>query len=317
MLVVPVVLWLAGTRALDFTTPPDAGRLEQVRQEARAGLKRAEMVLPASAELDYEVDKQPPRRIQTRRPAHLSDDDLNPPLDSFKQLASKGARHMIDLSRIAEKAGDRRRALLGWERVIDSCRADSKHSAAALAAVKRLREKTPPWSSANRPLPLRVCLSGPEAAAEKLGEALSRVEKDLAQASHGVLSVRAELTVIRPDPPKPAPKPVKGRRAPRAPRVTVPPITLCLGGGAENTRQTAKTTLGVTAASKPEAIHEELLRQVFRQAATALGKNKDFKAVAGLDKRESPLDALSYRITRLRWLELAENLNQEQETTGK
>jgi hypothetical protein len=284
--------------------------LEAVRLEAKAGLLRAEMALPVPAEFNDEVDRQPPKRIQTRKPAHVTAEDRNPALDSFTHLGAKGARHMIDLSRIAEKSGDRRRALLGWERVIDSCRHDSKHLAAALEAVKRLRELVPPWSASNRPVPLVIQLSGPEARGERLAEALAQLEKDLVTASHGVLAPVGKLTLIKPAPPKPAPRTTKGKtRSTRTVRQPVPPVTLAFSGPGDDPRMTTKFTLTVSSTATSTAVYEELLRQTLKLVTTTLNQNKERRAISSPEKKETTLDALSFRVTRLRWYELATSLN--------
>lgn len=310
LLAVPAGVWFAGTRGVDFVTAPDAAQLESVARDAQARLLLAEMPLPAYAALNDEVDRKPPQRIQTRRPAHLTAEDRNPPLDTFAHLGPKGARHMIDLSRIAEKAGDRRRALLGWERVLDTCRHDSKHLAAALEAVKRLRTEAPPWSAANRPLPVVIQLSGPEARGEVLAEALARLEKDLVTASHGVLAPVGKLILIKPEPPKPAPKPVKGKtRVTRPVRTPVPPVTLAFSGPGDDPRATAKFTLTLSSTATATAAYDELLRQTWRLVTTTLNQNKDRRTITGPDKNETTLDALSFRVTRWRWHELASSLN--------
>jgi len=297
LLACPLGRWLACTRSMDFLTPPSAETLEVVRQRALTMLPRAEVQLPSPSFKPRAIDRNPPRPIQTRPPAPDAAAERNPSLDTFANLAVKGSRHLIELSTLVEASGDRQRTLLVWERVIDSTKPDATHLTAAMAAVKRLRRVVPLWSAGHSTVPVVIRVSANAPLEEKLKPFLDQLAKELATASHGVLAPTTELVMV---PAKPVTKRGSSRRS------TAPAVSLQLSGAGENTQATETLSFTVT---KTENLHADLLRNVFKLAATRLAADKAYPAVSTPPKTEAPIDSLSYRITRLRWFKLAESLN--------
>lgn len=297
LLAVPLGLWFAFTRGMDFLTPPSAETLEVVRQRALTMLPRSEVQLPSSPATSRDIDRNPPRPIQTRPPAPDAVAERNPSLDTFANLAVKGSRHLVELSTLLEASGDRQRTLLLWERVIDSTKPDATHLAAAMAVVKRLRRVVPLWSAGHSPVPIVIRVSANAPLEEKLKPLMDQLAKELATASHGVLAPTTELVIV---PAKPVGKRSSSRRS------SAPAVSLQLSGAREDSQATATVSFTAT---KSETLHADLLRTLFKLAATRLAADKAYPQITTPPKTEAPIDSLSFRITRLRWLKLGEALN--------
>ncbi len=301
-------LWWGLARRFDFLTPPSAERLAITRQLAETALPRAEVPLPSQAPEHSPVDSEPPRRIQTR-PAETSAAiaNRNPSLDTYADRSAKGSRHLIELGTLVEASGDRQRGLLAWERVLDSTKAPATHLSAALAAVKRLRPLVPAWSASHAPFPVVLHLDTSTRFEEMLTPIAAELAAELEQASVGILQVSASVTTGRNSSTKTA-KPAKPTKSPPSSRATKPPaipLVLWLSGPAE---VPAVETLSFTVA-KPENLHPDLLRNLFKLICKHLAGNDEFTPPAAPPKTEAPLETLSFRITRLRWHELGQSLN--------
>ena len=305
LLATPAGLWFWGTRGIDFLTPPSAQKLEITRQLAMATLPSAAYA-PQSAgpKADRGIDTGPPRRIQTKPPNPADYMDRNPSLDTFTNLASKGSRHLIELSTLIEASGDRARTLLVWERVIDSTKPQQAHLDAAIASVKRLRAKVPPWSSGHASLPLVIRVTITASLEERIKPILEKLPKDLADASHGVLNPTVDLTVLPP--PKKPTTTTTTRRSSRT-KAQPPSVSLALAGTGQDPRATETLSFPV---NKPDTLRTELFRTIFKLAAKRLDTDKSHTTISTPAKTEVPLDSLSFRITRLRWFELATAMNQ-------
>ena len=284
-------LWWAFTRRFDFVTPPTAEHLAVTTQRAHASLPRAEVQLPAFPPNPPQVDNTPPRKIQTRPPESPAETASRyPALDTYSNLAAKGSRHLIELSSLVEASGDRQRALLAWERVLDSTKPAATHLTAALAAVKRLRPVVPAWTARNAPFPVVIHLNTSSKFEERLTPILAQVGSDLEQASVGILKVSTALTANRKSTAK----------------ATATPIALWLTGGADGSPTTDTLSFTVT---KAENLHADILRNLLKLVSNRLATNKDLTPIAAPPKTEAPLDALAFRITRLRWQEFGLSLN--------
>ena len=302
LLATPAGVWFWGTRGIDFLATPSAQKLEITRQLAMAtlpsGIGNTQQPGPRASR---NIDTGPPRRIQTKPPNPADYMDRNPSLDTFTNLAPKGSRHLIELSTLIEASGDRLRTLLVWERVIDSTKPQQAHLDAAIASVKRLRSKVPPWSSGHATVPLVVRITITASLEERVKPILEQLPKDLAAASHGVLNPTVALTVLPP--PK---KPATTRRSSRT-KTQPPSVSLAFTGAGDDPRATDTLSFPVT---KPDTLRTELYRNVFKLAAKRLDTDKSHTAISSPAKNEPPLDSLSFRITRLRWFKLATALNE-------
>lgn len=290
-IVVTLGLWLAMTRSVDFVTPPSAQVLELTRQRALAAIPREEVSLPSQPPSPVKVDRSPPRRITTRAPETAEQvASRNPSLDTYTNIATKGSRHLIELSALMEASGDRQRALLAWERVLDSTKPQTSHLTAALEAVKRLRPMVPAWGAKNAPFPVIIRINTSSKFEELLKPILPQVAADLEQASAGILQVTTLLTATRKTTAK----------------TKSTPIALWLTGPSPETPTTATFSFTVT---KSANLHPDILRNLLKLVGNRLAESDKSTPSTVPPKTENPLDALSFRITRLRWHEFGQSLN--------
>jgi hypothetical protein len=302
LLAVPLGTWFARTRKMDFLTPPSAETLEITRQRGLTMLPRMAVQLPAPPPALRPIDSRPPRSIQTRPPSPSAVENRNPALDTFCSSAAKGSRHLIELSTLLQSMGDNRHALLAWERVIDSTKPEKTHMTAALVMVERLRKVLPPWSASNRPVPVVIHLSCTHTVEDRLRPLAEPLAKDLIQASHGVLAATTELTVL---PPPGSYKSKSGRTIRK--KSPTPAISVWLSGPGAETRSTPMVSFNPTSIRN---LHDQLQRTLFRIAGKSIAAEKGKVELTTPPNDEPPLDSLSHRVTRLRWLQLGRAINE-------
>ena len=147
------VIWWQGTRQKEFLLAPDEPTLAKIRQETKDELKANVLIAP----------EEPARAIRVKpkklvvpdadkdaqallKPDDFGDPTVSPGLDCYLVLASRGATVMSNLAMQLEARGQTQRALLAWERVIDSTDADTSQQEVARKAIQRLRAETPLWN---------------------------------------------------------------------------------------------------------------------------------------------------------------------------
>jgi hypothetical protein len=296
--------WWHWTKEFDFMTPPGASQLQRIRADTTAALSKPQRdTFPRSRE---EVDRAV--QLPIKPPPEIDPGDPHAPatLDAYREHAGKGAKALIDLAVHLEEQSGNARALLAWERVLDSCKPDDSQRAAALAGIQRLRPAVAPWSvdPLAKPLVLEASLNQalPHAALEGLLDEIARVT---GSSSAGL--VKFVVRFEQPEPPAP-PKKTRGKAAakPAPPLPAVPLLSLQLladGQGAAST--------GVIELPVPEDANElrkEVLRGVYRLVASQLAATTEFTPPDALSETDDPAAALSARITRLCWAEFGKSL---------
>jgi hypothetical protein len=295
VIVIPIGSWWLGTRKMDFLSPPSDAHLAGIRQKTAADLSRPAIqppklsprILPAVATIPS-PEKKPEPTID------IGDLNPNPGLNTYAELAPKGARHLIELASLLETAGESPRALLVWERVLDSTTPDPPQIAAALAAIKRLRSVIPMWQ--RKPagaIPIVIHANTSTKLEKSLKSILEQAAHDLQRVSSGILKVSSQVTTKRKSLPKNSPS----------------TVDLWLSGAAEKSPVTATISFSVT---KTATLQADTLRKLFRCISKRLEQNHAFTRITPAATNETTLEDLGWRITRLRWQELALSLNAPQ-----
>lgn len=144
-----VTVWLFGTYEKDFMTPPTEEELNTATEKWRSKQPQTTQELP-------ETNKQPqlptiksPPVVISPPPPLLPTGDLNtaPSLAEYGTLSSEGSSAIINLARRLEDKKAPQRALLAWERVIDTTTPNKADRTKALSAIKRLKTILPPWNA--------------------------------------------------------------------------------------------------------------------------------------------------------------------------
>jgi len=296
--------WWLGTRHMDFLTPPGDFELARVRADIAASFPKHAPVVP-NASLP-----QPADAVQSPiKPAPAIDpgDALAPaPLDAYRSHADKGAAAFIELATLLEEQSGHARALLAWERVLDSCRAEPPQIAAALAGIQRLRPLVAPWNidpQTARPLVLEATIhSGtpPDGWQDLLGECA----EELGRHSAGLLRGEARVVATAAPGRQKAGRRARGNEAAasRGPAVLQLRI-LGESGQAESTPR-----IDFVPNPDPKILRRQVRAAVYTLVASQLAATTDFPPPEPLGDRESPAAALATRITRLAWSEFGKSL---------
>ncbi|MCW1887776.1 hypothetical protein OKA04_23765 [Luteolibacter flavescens] len=323
LLVIPLataavaVPWWAWTKDMDFMTQPSEDRLRQIRSETSAALTKPHRDTSPDAGGDVDREVQSPIKPP---PVIDPGDPLAPAaLDAFREFSDKGAAALIELAVNLEEQSGNARALLAWERVIDSCKPDDAQRAAATAGIQRLRPSVAPWSvdPLSKPLVLEAVLGKSTTSHPALEGLLDEAARITANSSAGL--VKFVPRVDKPDPPQPAkkakpkPKPkTKGKAkadpepAPPPPPPEPPPLSLQILADGEKAASTGIIELALP--EDPAELRREILRGVYRLVASQLAATTDFTPPDSLSETDEPIPALSTRITRLEWSEFGKSL---------
>jgi len=313
------VPWWAWTKDMNFTTPPSDFQLRRIRSDTSAALTKPRRDTPLNSRDDPQREVQSP--IKPAPVIDPGDPHAPAPLDAFSEHADKGAKALIELAVHLEEQSGNARALLAWERVLDSCKPDDSQRAAALAGIQRLRPSVAPWTvdPLAKPLVLEAAVSQstPHPALDGLLEEVGRIT---ANSSAGL--VKFVPRVDLPDPPqkekakpkpKPKPKPKGKAKVPAEPPPPAPPpppprppLSLQILADGESSAST-----GIVELTLPEdqtELRRELLRGVYRLVASQLAATTEFNPPDPLSETDDPVPALSARITRLCWAEFGKSL---------
>jgi hypothetical protein len=236
----------------------------------------------------------PPPEVVEPKPA-LEPGDFNrpPSLHEYRDLASKGASYLIDLAVLLETEGETQRALLAWERVLDSAKPDATQAAAAIQAIRKIRPSLPDWNSnPERRIAILLEAGAARRTANSLKTHLEEAAKELEKASAGILQVGTKITAGK-EPRKPV-KPA--------------PVALWMSGGVPKTRSSEVLTFTL---NDQDAALQDLRPTIVRLVRRQLNTQASEEQPAPPDEL-SP-DAPYAGITRLQWRELGTRLNQEPE----
>lgn len=299
LLVLSVVggTWWKMTRHMDFMTPPTEAKLAQIRQRVESSFPQADRVEDAISVPVVVPPPPPPPEPPPKPPIDLGDLTLPPKLQNYGEISPQGTEHMIELARALEEKGEFQRALLAWERVIDLTKPDGGQAATAISSVKRLRPTLPDWNpKPETAIQIQLQASTGKKLMKSLTSALEGVAKELERASSGIVKVKAVVT------------PGKASNSSKSPAL----VALWLTGSGKKPASTDVLSFTVDA---PEKLKDEISKTVFGLARAYLVKSTAYTPPSDLPAGENPMDALSFRITRLGWSEFATSLNQPPKKT--
>lgn len=170
ILVVSTTWWLR-TRKMDFMSPRG---VDPSLPAFTIRLPDEETDTPPSpSNPDVDPTEPPPPPAQPAQPAlDFGDLESAPGLAEYSEYSSKGAGYLVRLATELEAQGHFERALLAWERVIDTCTPTDAERATAEDAIVRIRPTLPAWNidpEGDLPLLLQLGTSRPATDALKQG----------------------------------------------------------------------------------------------------------------------------------------------------
>lgn len=295
LLIIGVVssTWWWGTRDYDFVTPPSAEKLALARiQASKIGSVSSPNDLPVPP---GPQDGQPPKPPEAEPPKepeiNLGSLETAPGLEAYAVDSQQGAAHLVKLANALEAKGSFQRALLAWERVIDLGKADAETQLTAVAAVKRLRPTLPSWNiDPEGAIPLVLHAGTGPATAPILTPLLEEAARLLGDASDGVVAVTPEIAV--------------GKKAVDASGPA--PVAVWLSGPAKDAPSSDVLSFTV---SDPAILRDQLLRTLYKLVSGQLSGKTAYTPPLTLQSTDEPVEALTDRVTRLCWREMAAALN--------
>lgn len=280
--------WWQGTRHMDFLTPPSESALARVRAKTAMSQREKSRLFSIGRDLKEKAAIESPIRAA---PAINPGDPASPAsLNAYSEHASEGAAAYITLAVHLEEQGGNARALLAWERVIDTCRPDDAQRQAAMSGIQRLRPVVAPWNIdplAAKALVIEATVPA-SVPADALEEILTKCAHELGRHSSGLL--RFEPRVERPE--------RKGQQA----------AVLSLQLTAEGPGAASTGFLDFALPAEPDLLRREILSGVYKLVTSQLAATSDFTPPAPLADGESPSTALETKITRLSWEEFGKSL---------
>lgn len=253
---------------------------------------------PETGSITAATDKPPENRPETgsasRRPnsPELGDLESAPGLAEYAEHASKGARYLINLATELELQGEFRRALLAWERVIDSCDPSTEERRSAESSVLRLRPTLPRWSiDPTEQTEILLQFGTTRSPNEGIATAAQEVADFLRRDSDDLCAVTPRLTTAKP--------PNRSLGGPVA-------IYLTGTGPAEDNQS---TVLSINPDSNErQTIRREVLTALYKILRERLTGQEGIRPPLPPDHPDRPEEDFRRYLTRLHWKLAAESL---------
>jgi hypothetical protein len=294
-LLVAAIVWWSGTAGMDFLTPPSGEELTAIRQRVEASMPQPDRPRDAISVPSAPLASPVPVRRPPQAPAKPVADpaDLQSPLvlPAYADLGPKGAAYLAAVAAALESGGEFQRALLAWERVLDTAEATPEELAAAVSATRRLRPGLPPWNDDPEAV-IRVVLHAGTASSQaaELEPAMLEVAQMLADASSGILQLSHKVTAGQRNVGAAAPAPVA--------------IRLAGAGDAAPSTEVLSFRVG-----DPDDLVAQLAGSVFLLVRNYVERSGKFTTPPPLAAGESAAEAMEFRISRWVWHDLGHALN--------
>lgn len=281
-------------------TLPTEARLEEIRVKVESSLPRVDQVDDAISVPPVVKLPEPPAPVEEPKlPIDVGDLTVPMTLQSYGELTPKGAAHLSELATALEETSEPRRALLAWERVLDLTNPDDAQAAAAISAIKRLRQTLPDWNSKpETAIAITLHAGTGKRLAKALTPILAGVARDMERASAGIVRVKPTITVGKTSSTSKGPT----------------PVAVWIAG---TDKKSSSTEVSSFTVDSPETLRQEVLKTVFQLIQSHLGGATAYTVPTPLAEGEDPQIALGVRVTRLCWSEFAAAMNQVPKNSPK
>lgn len=298
-----LVFWL-GSRDKDFMTPPTPERLTAISEEWETSQPNIPPPKPVDANLladptsatPKQVDEAPSLEpVKTLPPGDFSQ---APSLAEYGAYGDKGADELIKLATFLETEAQYQRALLAWERVLDTCTPNSEQRELTVRSIQRLRKALPPWN----PDPLadiQVTLhAGATLKNQKvLTSAMESVAGLITEASNHVLKVDTKISFGKASS-------IKTPRVPVAVWFSRP-----TGRANDSTPETSPISFMIDP-EQPQALNYQIAAAVYALLKTNLAEETSFAPLPEYPAEVQPNELLKYHVTRLMWREFVKSIKE-------
>jgi len=214
----------------------------------------------------------PEKTVETIPPG---DFQQAPSLAEYGAYGDKGADAMIKLATLLETKVQYQRALLAWERVIDTSTPNKEQRDLAVRAIQRLRKTLPPWNpDPKADIQLTLHAGATLKDKEVLISALDSTASEITDASHHILKVDI----------------LTGETS--APVLETPPISF------------------MADPKQPQALNNQISAGVYSLLKTHLSTETSFSPLPEYPDGVQPNDLLKYHVTRLMWREFVNSMKE-------
>ncbi|MDG2401397.1 MAG: hypothetical protein P8M04_12585 [Akkermansiaceae bacterium] len=294
-----LLTWYLRTSDMDFLTP--SGNEIVKTEEAPNFVDPSAVLQPeikdqpniaSNIQQPEDPDKLPPAKIKEIAESELGDLASSPGLTAYQDFArGESTDRLFELSSTLRARGEFQRALLAFERVVDTSKTDPKSRAEAAQGIVALSKNLPSWNiDPSNEITLNLHLGTDHKPSDHLKKVLQEVAIRIRESSGDQLYIIPTINSSdNPDAPKNN------------------PIALWLSASGDNTTSSAVITLRL---AKNEKEHlAEISLAFFKVIRSHLAQLGYPPASEGLEKRKN---YLSRQITRLMWRDFAQSLYQTQ-----
>lgn len=291
------IVWYVGTRQHDFVSPPTPEELVKVAREWEESRPNIPPPKPINAALLSDsaghtmLTPSTPKEEKVERipPGNLLH---SPALSEYGEYGDKGADPMIRLATLLETKGELQRALLAWERVIDTCNPSDEERALAATAIKRLKPGLPPWNPDPK-AEINITLRAGASLKDKdvLISAMEQAIQTINEASGYILRVDSKASIGK-------------TRSARTPRV---PVAIWFARNQDGSNTSAETApISFMADPKQEKmLAAQIEAGIYALVRAQLSSSTSFSPLPEYPSGAKPNELLHRHITRLMWREFA------------
>lgn len=296
-----VLVWIAGTHDKDFTTPPTPGELVKIAddwEKSRPNIPPPKPIDPSLLSDNEPSAPKKPTPPAPKPPEKLPTGNLmhSPSLSEYGTLGDKGSATMVKLASHLETEGAYQRALLAWERVIDTTSPSDGDRKLAVTAIKRLKTSLPPWNpdpTANITLTLHAGATLKNS--KPLKNALTEAAALLSEASGHVIKVNTKASIGK-------------SRGIKTPRI---PIAIWFSRPAASSPDATAETPPISFMadpSQPAMLTSQIEAGVYALLRDHLASETNFSPLPEYPAGAKPDDLLKHHVTRLMWREFVNSL---------
>ncbi|MFK7909552.1 MAG: hypothetical protein AB8F34_03020 [Akkermansiaceae bacterium] len=296
------IVWFVGTRDKDFISPPtpeDMVKISEKWQESRPNIpppKPINAALLADAALGTPLTPSIPEQVKVE---NLPVGNLlhSPALSEYGAYGDKGTDAMIRLATLLETKGELQRALLAWERVIDTSNPGDEERALAVTAIKRLKPALPPWNP-DPAAEISITLRSGATLREKdiLIDAMKQAAEAINEASGFILKVETEASIGK----------ARGKRTPRI------PVAIWFSRKIEG-KDTAAETPPISFMADPqqkEMMVAQIEAGIYALIRAHLASSTNFSPLPEYPSGAKPDELIHLHVTRLMWREFVTSMKE-------
>ena len=298
-LLTALLSWWIGIRHYDFLTPPTAEEKYALQQSLKARAETEDVfasapLLPPKKEEVIIVEPPappPPTRV------NLGDLEIAPGLDEYTATSQQGHDYLSKLAIALEEQGYTERAIIAWERMLDSTHAPPTIHRDAIQAIRRLRPTVAPWTvDPTERIQIVLNIGAALSNITTLESALTLTAETINQATAGILDVQTKLNLSE-----------------EAQDERILPVALWLNHESSPDASTGILTF-TPEFEDQEIMNERVMATVYRLIRLELEQTGSFLPLPSYAADSDQNELLNSRITRLQWKTFAQALIRKAET---